>query len=78
MLGNSSLSSLEQVQLLLQDVPKQRLSQLLEELLADLGQERWDLILIFLLMKAGIVKEDELSSPGKCRQMAVEIPWLFL
>ena len=66
MLRNCSLPGLEEVQPLLQDMPKRRLSQLLEEPLTDLGEKHRDLVLIILLLEAGIVKDDELSGPGKC------------
>jgi hypothetical protein len=76
-LCNSSLSRLEEVQPPLQDMPKRRLSQLLEELLTDLGEKHRDLVFVVLLMKASIVEDDELSCPGKCRQITVEISWLI-
>lgn len=37
-----------------------------------------DLVFIFLLMKASIVEDDELSCPGKCRHMTVKMSRLFL
>ena len=77
-LCSSSLPRLEEVQPPLQDMPRRRLSQLLEELLTDLGEKHMDLVFIFLLMKASIVEDDELSCPGKCRHMTVKMSRLFL
>ena len=46
-------------------MPKWRLRQLLEELLADLGEKDGDLIFVALLLEISIVKKHELSSPGQ-------------
>jgi hypothetical protein len=45
-------------------VPKRRLCQLLKEFLTDLSKKDRDLVFILLLLKAGIVKEDELNCLG--------------
>ena len=72
MLRNGILGHLEQVEPPLQDVPKGRLGQLLEELLADGGEEHGDLVLVVLVAEAGIVKDEELRRLGERRQVAVE------
>ena len=46
-------------------MPKGRLSQLLEELLADLGEKDRDLVFVVLLLETRIIKEHELSGPGQ-------------
>ena len=58
-------------------MPEQSLSKLLEELLTDLRQEHQNLVLVFLLLKAGVVKEKKLGGPGQGRQVTAEYPWLF-
>ena len=57
MLCNCGLSDLEQVQPPLQNVAKRRFSQLLEELLADLGEEDRDLVLVVLLLEKALARQ---------------------
>jgi len=75
--GNSRLPNPKQIQPPLEDVPKGRLCQLLEESLADLCEEYRDLILIILLLETGIIKKNKLGSPREGRQVAVVIPRLL-
>ncbi len=58
-------------------MPKRRLSQLLEELLIDLGEEDRDLVFVVLLLETSIVKKHELDSLGQSRQVAIKVPRLF-
>jgi hypothetical protein len=74
---NGGLPNPKQVQSPLQDMPERRLGQLLEELLTNPGKKDRNLVLIFLLLEAGIVKYNELGGPSECRQMTVETPWLL-
>ena len=57
---------------------KGRLGQLLEEFLADLLKEEQDLVFVVLFLEAGVVKEDELGRLGQGREVAIEVPRLFL
>ena len=58
-------------------MPKWRLSQLLEELLTDLGEKDRDLIFVVLLLETGIVEKNQLGRLRKRRKVAVVIPWLL-
>ena len=58
-------------------MPERSLSKLLEELLTDLRQEHRNLVLVFLLLKAGVVEEEKLGGLGQGRQVAAEYPWLL-
>src|SRR5271156_4552004 len=72
-----TFADLKQVQPPLQNMAKGSLGQLLEEFTADLGEKDGDLVFVVLLLKASIVKENELGSPRQRRQMAIEIAGLF-
>jgi hypothetical protein len=57
-LGNGGLAHLEEVEPPLQDVTERGLGQLLEEFLADLGKEGWDLVFVFLLLETSVVENN--------------------
>lgn len=64
---NSRLSNSEHIQSPLQNIPKRRPAQLLEELVAHLGKEDGNLIFAVLLLITGVFNEDELGGPGQRR-----------